>query len=128
MPRNIPHRAQREVERTVRRLRAFCATKHGYTTAEALWAAVEKNKSEAAFFFDFTRLLRLNRKTRHSLLRLKSRSESRAANDFKEEFFNLYKILRPCTRTRTRRILPLSVGRTGAGCAEQDCCGSARKP
>ena len=45
-------------------------------------------------FFDFPRLLRLNRKTRHSLLRLKSRPESRAANHFKEEFFNLYKILR----------------------------------
>ena len=83
------------------------------------------------FFFDFARLLRLNRKTRHSLLRLKSRPESRAANHFKEEFFNLYKIFRyahPSTRTSTPRVLPPWVGRTGVGCAEQDCCGSARKP
>ena len=29
---------------------------------------VEKNKSGAVFFFDLGRLLRLNRKTRHSLL------------------------------------------------------------
>ena len=65
MPRNIAHQAQRELERTVRRLRAFCATGHGYTTAESLWAAVEKNKSGAAFFFVFARLLRLNEKTRH---------------------------------------------------------------
>ena len=45
------------------------------------------------FFLDFARLLRLNQKTRHLLLRLKSRPESPAANHFKEEFFNLYKIL-----------------------------------
>ena len=45
-------------------------------------------------FFDFARLLPLSRKTRHSLLRLKGRPESRAANHFKEEFFNLDKILR----------------------------------
>ena len=94
MPRNIAHQAQRKLERTVRRLRAFCATEHTYTTAESLWAAVENNKSGAVFFFDLARLLRLNRKTRHSLLRLKSRPESRAAGPFKEEFFNLYKILR----------------------------------
>ena len=94
MPRNIAHRANRDLERTVRRLRAFCATEHGYTTAESRSAPVEKNKSGAVFFLDFARLLRLNRKTRHSLLRLKSRPGSRAANDFKEEFFNLYKILR----------------------------------
>ena len=94
MPRNIAHQAQRELERTVRRLRAFCATEHRYTTAEPLWAAVEKNKSGAVFFFDFARLLRMNRKTGRSLLRLEGRPESRAANPFKEEFFNLYKILR----------------------------------
>ena len=82
------------MERTVRRLRAFCATEHGYTTAESLWAAVQKNKSGAVFFFDFAHLLRLNRKTRHSLLSLKSRPDSLAASHFKEEFFNLYKILR----------------------------------
>ena len=70
MPRNTAHRAQRELERTVRRLRAFCATEHVCTIPESLWAAVEKNKSGAVFFFDFARLLRLNRKTRHSLRRL----------------------------------------------------------
>ena len=48
--------------------------------------------SGAVFFFDFARLLRLNRETRHSPLRLKSRPQSRAANHFKEEFFNLNKI------------------------------------
>ena len=90
MPRKVAHRAKRELERTVRQRQAFCATEHGYTTAESQWAAVEKDKSGAVFFFDFARLLRLNRKTRHSLL---SRPESRAANHFKEEFFNLYKIL-----------------------------------
>ena len=114
MPRNIAHRAQRELERAVRRLRAFCATEHGYTTAESLWAAVEKNKSGAVFFFDFARLLRLNRKTRHSLLRLKSRPESRAANHFKEEFFNLYKILRlRCTPQHQDEDAPgfASIGR-----------------
>ena len=114
MPRNIAHRAQRELERTVRRLRAFCATEHGYTTAESLWAAVEKNKSGAVFFFDFARLLRLNRKTRHSLLRLKGRPESRAANHFKEEFFNLYKILRlRCTPQHQDEDAPgfASIGR-----------------
>ena len=94
MPRNVAHRAQRNLERTLRRLRAFWATEHGYTTPKSLWAAVEKNKSGAVFFFDFGRLLQLNRKTRHSLLRLKGRPESRAANHFKEEFFSLYKILR----------------------------------
>ena len=94
MPRNNAHRAQRELERTVRRLQAFGATEHGYTTAQSLWAAVEKNKSGAVFFFDFARLLRLNKKTRHSLLRLVSRPERRAANHFKEEFFKLYKVLR----------------------------------
>ena len=94
MPRNIAHRAQRELERTVRQLRAFCATEHAYTTPETLWAAIEKNKSGAVFFFDFARLLPLNRKTQHSLLRLKGRPETQAANHFKEEFFNLYKILR----------------------------------
>ena len=51
-------------------------------------------RTRVELFFDFARLLRLNRKTRHSLLRLKSRPESRAANHCKEEFFNLYKILR----------------------------------
>ena len=45
-------------------------------------------------FLIFARLLRLNRKTRHSLQRLKSRPQSRAANHFKEEFFNFYKLLR----------------------------------
>ena len=94
MPRNIAHRAERELERTVRRLRAFCATEHGFTTAESLWAAVEKNVSGAVFFFDFTRSLRQNRKTRRSLRRLKNRPESRAASHFKEEIFNLYNILR----------------------------------
>ena len=94
MPRKIAHRAKRELERTVRRVQAFCATEHGFTTAESLWAAVEKNKSGALFFFDFARLLRLNRKTQHALLRLKSRPETRAANHFKQEFFHLYKILR----------------------------------
>ena len=89
MPRNIAHRAKRELEQTVRQLRAFCATEHGYTTAESLWASFEKNKSGAVFSFDFARLLRLNPKTRHSLLRFKSRPESRAANHFKGEFFNL---------------------------------------
>ena len=94
MPRNIAHGAKRELERTVRQFRAFCATEHGYTTTESLWAAVEKNKSGAVFFFDFVRLLRQNRKTRHSLLRLKSKPESRGANHFKGDFFNLYEILR----------------------------------
>ena len=46
------------------------------------------------FFFYFARLLQLNRKTRHSLRRLKGRPETRAANHFKEEFLNLYKIVR----------------------------------
>ena len=94
MPRNIAHRAKRELERIVRRLRPLCAKENGYTTAESLWAAVEKKKSGAVCFLDFARLLRLTQKTRHSLLRLKIRPESRAANHFKEEFFNLYKILR----------------------------------
>ena len=67
---------------------------HGYTTAETLWAAVEKNKSGALFFFDFARLLHLNQKTQHSLLRLKGRPRSRAANHFKGAFFDLYNILR----------------------------------
>ena len=115
MPRNTAHRAKRELERTVRRLRAFCATEHGYTTAESLWAAVEKNKSGPVFFFfEFVRLLRLNRKTRHSLLRIKSRPESRAANQVKEEFFNLYKILRlRCTPQQQDEDAPgfASIGR-----------------
>ena len=99
MPRNVVHRAQRELERTVRRLRAFCATEHGYTTPESLWAAVEKNKSGAVSLFFFASLLRLNRKTRPSLLRLKGRPESRAANHFNQESFNLYKILRVAVQT-----------------------------
>ena len=114
MPRNIAHRAKRELERTVRRLGAFCATENGFTTAESLWAAVEKNKSGAVFFFDFARLLRLNRKTRHSLRRLKSRPESRAANHFKEEFFNLHKILRlQCIPQHQDEVAPglASIGR-----------------
>ena len=119
MPRNMGHRACRELGRTVRRLRAICATEHGYTTAESLWAAVERNKSGAVFFFDFARLLRLNQKTRHSLLRLKGRPESRAANDFKEEFFNLYKIF--CLRCTAQHQVDDAPGfavmgrRTGAG-------------
>ena len=76
MPRSIAHRAKRELKRTVRRLRDLCATEHGYTSAESLWAAVEKNKSGAVSFLFFARLLRLNSKTRHSLLRLKSIPES----------------------------------------------------
>ena len=114
MPRNIAHRAKRELRWTVKRSRAFCATKHGYTTAESLWAAVEKNKSGAVFFYFFARLLQLNRKTGHSLLRLKSRPESRAANHFKEEFFNLYKILcLPCTPQHQDEDAPgfASIGR-----------------
>ena len=91
MPRNISHRANRELKRTVRRLRAFCATEQLYTTAESLWVAVEENKGGPFFFFDFARLLRLNRETWHSLM---SRPESPATNHFKEELFNLYKILR----------------------------------
>ena len=110
MPRNIAHRAKRERERTVRRLRAFCATEHGFTTAESLWAAVEKNNSGAVLFFDFAHLLRLNWEIRHSLVRLKSRPKSRAANHFKEEFFNLYKILRlrciPQHHDEEPRVLP----------------------
>ena len=39
-------------------------------------------------------LVATDRKSPHSLLRLKSRPESRAANHFKKEFFNFYKILR----------------------------------
>ena len=85
---------QRELEQTFRQLRAFCATEHGYTTAESLWGAVEKNKSRAVFFFDFACLLRLNRKTPHSVRRLKGRPHSQSANHFKEEFFNLHKIMR----------------------------------
>ena len=83
-----------ELDWTVRRLPAFCATEHGYTTPESLWAAVEKNKSGAVFFFNFAHFLRRNRKTRRSLWRLKGRPDSRAANHFKEEVFNLYKFLR----------------------------------
>ena len=114
------------------RLRAFCATEDGFTTAESLWAAVEKNKNGAVFLFDFARLLPLNRKTRHLLLRLKSRTGSRAANHFKEEFFNLYKILPlRCTFQHQDEdapgYFPLSAGRTGAGCAEQDFCGCEGK-
>ena len=66
------------------------------------------------FFFDFARFLRLNRKTRHSLLRLKSRPVSRAANHFKEEFFNLHKILRlRCTPQHQDEDAPgfASIGR-----------------
>ena len=114
MPRNIGHRAQRELEWAVRRLRAFCVTDHGYTTPDSLWAAVEKSKSGPVFFFDFARLLRLNRKTGHSLLRLKGRPESRATNHFKEEFFNLYKILRlRCTPQHQDEDAPgfASIGR-----------------
>ena len=114
MPGNIAYRAQRELERTVRRLRAFCAEEHGYTTAESLWAAVEKNKSGAVFLFDFARFLRLNRKTQHSLLRLKSRPGSRPANHFKDEFFNLYKIPRlRCTPKHEEEEAPVfaSIGR-----------------
>ena len=111
MPRNIAHRAKRELERTVRQLQPFCATEHRFTTAESVWAAVEKNKSGAVIFFDFASLLRLNPRKKHSLRMLKSRPESRAANHFKEEFFNLYKICacdaHPSTRTRTPRVLPL---------------------
>ena len=76
--------------------------------------SVEKNKSGAVFFFDFARLLRLNQKTRHSLRRLKGRPESRAANHFKEEFFNLYKILRlQCTPQHQDEDAPgfASIGR-----------------
>ena len=94
MPCNSAHRPQRELERTIRQLRVLCATKHGYTTTESLWGAVEKNKSRAVFFFDFVRFLRLNGKTRQSALRLKGGPESGAVNQFKEEFCNLYKILR----------------------------------
>ena len=92
MQRNTVHRAQRELTRIVRQLRAFGAAEHGYTTPESLWAAVEKNKSGVVFFLHFARLLRVNRNTRHSLRRLKATPESRATTHFKEEFFNLYKI------------------------------------
>ena len=114
MPLNIAHRAKRELERTVKRLRAFCTTEHAYTTAESLWAAVEKNRSGAVSFFDFARLLRLNQKTRHSLLSLKSRPESRVANHFKKEFFKLYKILcLQCTPEHQYKDAPgfASIGR-----------------
>ena len=89
MPRNITNRALRELEQTVRQLGASCAAQHGYTTPESLWAAVEKNKSGAVLFFDFSRLFGPNRKTWHSLRRLKGRPASRAANHFQEELFNL---------------------------------------
>ena len=114
MRRNIAHRAQRDSERSLKRWRAFCATEHGYTTPKSLWAAVEKNNSGAIFFFDFVRLLRINRKTRHSLLRLKGRPKSRMANHLKEEFFNLYKILRlRCTPQHQDEDAPgfASIGR-----------------
>ena len=114
MPRNIAHRAKRELERNVRRLRAFCEPEHGYTTADSLWAAVEKNKSGAVFFFDFARLLRLNRKTQHSLLMLKSRPESRAVNHLNEELSDLYKVLRlRCTPQHQDEDAPgfASIGR-----------------
>ena len=78
----------------MRHLRAFCATEHGYTTAEHLWTAIEKNKCGAVFFFDFARLLRVNRNSRNSLRRLKATPESQATMHFKEEFFNVYKIMR----------------------------------
>ena len=94
MPRNIAHRAQRDFEQTVRRLRALYATEHGYTTLESLWAALERNKSGTVLSFDVVRLLRVNQKTQHSLLRLKGRPEGRAANHVKEEFFILYDVLR----------------------------------
>ena len=84
------------------------------TTPESLWAVVEKNKSGSVFFFDFARLLRLNRNKRHSLLTLKGGQESRAANHFKEEFFNLYKILRlRCTPAHQDKDPPAfaSIGR-----------------
>ena len=107
MPRTIAHGAKRELKWGVKRLRAFCATEHGYTTAESLWAVVEKNKSGAVFFFDLARLMPLTRETRHSLLRLKSRPESRATINFKEEFFNLYKIWRlPCTPQHQDEDIP----------------------
>ena len=114
MPRNIAHQAQRELERSVRRLRAFCATEHGYTTRESLWAAIEKNKSGAVFFYVFACFLRLNRKTWHSLRRLKGRPESRAANHFKEDLCNLYNILRlRCTPQHQDEDAPgfASIGR-----------------
>ena len=114
MPRNIAHRAQRELERTVKRLRAFCATKRGDTTPESLWTAVEENNSAAIFVFYLERLLRLNRKTRHSLLTLKGRPERGASNFLREEFFNLYKIMRlRCTTQHQDEDAPgfASIGR-----------------
>ena len=131
MPRNTAHQAQRELDPTVRRLPAFFATEHGYTTPESLWAAVEKNRSGAIFFSNFARLLRLILKTRHSLRRPKGRPESRAANHFKEEFLNLYKILRlrctPQHQDEDPPVLPLSSRTTDAGCAGQDCFGCEMK-
>ena len=55
---------------------------------------LKRTRAELFSFPDFARLLRLNQKKRHSLLRLKGRPESRAANHLKEEFVNLYKFLR----------------------------------
>ena len=66
------------------------------------------------FSFLILRLLRLNRKTRHSLLRLKSIPESGAANHFKEDLFNLCKILRlRCTPQNQDEDAPgfASIGR-----------------
>ena len=132
MPRNIAHLAQRQVERTVRRLQAFCATEHVYTTPESLWRAVERNKSRAVFFFSFCALVATEPEdtalaagtawqTRESSGKIPSRSSSLT-----------YTKLCACgahpnTRTRTLQVLHLFGSRTGAGCAGKDCFGWKRK-
>ena len=54
----------------------------------------KKKKRSGAVFFCFCALAVTEPENTTSVLRLKSRPESRGANHFKEEFFNLYKILR----------------------------------
>ena len=94
MPRNIAHRAKRELERIGRRLRALCAKENGYTTAESLWAAVEKEKKWSCLLFGFCALAATQPENTALTTEVENQTESRTANHFKEDLFNLYKILR----------------------------------
>ena len=82
------------INTTARHRQTLCAMDQSYNSSAELWNAVERNDLGAMGLFEFARRLRNNWNTRHTLRKLKGEPDSRAALHFKEELFNLYKLLR----------------------------------
>ena len=92
--KSVTHQMIAEVSKGAAALRETCAAEPAYQTADDLWREPKRNDLAAQLVLTYTKRLRFNKRTRHSLPAAKKQEDKRWARILRQEGWNLYLLMR----------------------------------